>query len=1704
LSGKPASRPNIILILADDMGYSDIGCYGGEIHTPTLDKLAEEGLKYTKFYNTSRCCPSRASLMTGLYPHQAGMGWMASIPHEEPGYVAELNNHCVTIAEVLKGAGYATYMTGKWHLCKREDAVTANIGDDKKYDWPVQRGFDKFYGILLGAANYYDPGALCRDNRLISPYKDTAYAPKQYYFTDAISDNSVKYIKERDKKKPFFMYVAYTAAHWPMQAPESAIQKYKGRYDQGYETIRRQRYERMQRLGLIKKGMTLSPPDAEATPSWTNEKDKPAMARRMETYAAMVDVMDQGIGRIVKELKKEGLYDNTVLVFLQDNGACHEIVGSGVESFLAKDTTKVQHLTRGSIQYSQNPPITRDGKWVRQGKEVMAGPADTYVSYLRQWANVSNTPFRMYKHWVYEGGISTPLIIHWPAGIKDKGGMRDAPGHEIDIMPTLVSLAHAEYPKEFKGNIITPMAGASLVPTFTNHPLKPRALFWEHEMNKAVRMGKWKLVCTSEMFGGKSGRWKTYRSAPWELYDMDNDRTELHNLAAQEPDRVADMAKKWDVWAHASNVFPAPWKEEAKPALTPSQALPSSQALTPSPASPEIIHLWPGAVPGSTEAKHPARPAPIKGGIALLTDVTDPLITVYRPEPAKSQPAPATNRHIGIIISPGGGNKWLSDITEGEEVAKWFTARGFTAFVLQYRVPDQSAGALQDLQRALRVIRDKAGIWNLDPDKIGVMGFSAGGNLSARASTEFHRRTYPPVDKTDSLSARPDFAILVYPGGMANGPEHKLIPELPVDKNTSPTFLFVANDDPVGVPLSYAYALHDAKVPMELHVYPNGGHGFGLRRGNGVPWEWPPMAEKWVTDRYRTLKEIFKEDFKMGTAIGTDEINGLHPADTHLAQRQFNAVSSAVLEWSDINPQPGVYNFTTADRFVNLGEKNRMFVIAHGLIWHHLVPDWIFEDKDGHTTTRDTLLHRMRNYILTTVRRYKGRVNAWIVVNEALENNGQWRKTKWLEIIGKDYLQKAFEYAHAADPEAKLYYNDYDLWMPAKRAALIEWLRDCRSKGIRVDGIGIQGHWNLDYPSPGEVERTLKDFSNLGVKVMITEMDMSVLPRPAHHQGAEITDTAAQSKLLDPYTQHLPDSMQNKLAVRYGQFFALFHQFRKEIAAVNFWGINDRDSWRNDWPIKSRTDYPMLFDRADNPKPAFYAVINQSAQTDPPDRSVQSGQPLSTDDPYHRQPLSTARDTIYLDPLHASSNGNGRSPASPVRSLPDSLWGRPGMTILYKRGIVIRGEFSVFPGTHAAPVVIGAYGKGAKPLFIKSIDLDNAKYWVRENGNIWRCIKDLKATPCANIIYNHEAYCGAMRWQLQDLHQQGDWYMIDTVGGKFRFRDALYVYSKGNPAEVCDAIEYVPSGNFHTFGDNDSSIVVQDIHISNAGTHGFWFNGGHDITIRRCDISYIGGAVFTPRIGKNGKWVRYGNAIEIWKKGRYLAIEQCRVYENYDAGFVAQGSCGANCIDSVVVRNNIFFNNGFDNFDNSWGKEISRVYFENNTCVDAGAGWALQTEGRPRLSEFLPDTVGWHIFLDSFAIDRSTIWIRNNIFYNATANELLKVNKLPAKGWPNVHLDYNCYYQKNPKDALVQVVDAVFRADGFRQYQRSTGKDAHSIVANPLFVDPSRRDYRLLPNSPCIRAGVTTEGKVDFAGQPIPAGKAPDLGAFEYISRTGS
>lgn len=537
---EQGKRPNIIYIMSDDMGYSDIGCYGSEIETPNLDAMAEGGLRFTQFYNTARCCPTRASLLSGLYPHQAGIGHMMSDSGFD-GYRGELNRNCVTIAEVLKTAGYRTYMTGKWHVTREVQPKT----EAEKQNWPLQRGFDRFYGTIHGAGSFYDPNSLTRGNQLISPEADAEYEPQNgFYYTEAIADNAVRYIKEHQSEaaeSPFFMYVSFTAAHWPMHAREEEIAKYKGRYDAGYDAIRSARYRKMVELGVIDEDATTAWPLQDA---WKETEHLDWDIRNMEVYAAMIDNMDRGIGNIVQTLKATGEYENTLILFFQDNGGCAENYGRSGEGQDRAEAPTLAPLPKEYLQVDMQPKQTRDGYPVRTGKGVMAGPADTYIGYGRGWASVSNTPFREYKHWVHEGGISTPLIAHWPGKIDRHGELESTPGHLIDLMATAVDLAGAEYPRTFHdGQSIKPMEGKSLVPLFHGESIEREALYWEHEGNRAVRVGHYKLVAM-----GANGA--------WELYDLSKDRSEQHDLAADQPERVALMAKMFDAYAARADVLP--------------------------------------------------------------------------------------------------------------------------------------------------------------------------------------------------------------------------------------------------------------------------------------------------------------------------------------------------------------------------------------------------------------------------------------------------------------------------------------------------------------------------------------------------------------------------------------------------------------------------------------------------------------------------------------------------------------------------------------------------------------------------------------------------------------------------------------------------------------------------------------------------------------------------------------------------------------------------------------------------------------------------------------------------------------------------------------------------------------------------------------------------------------------------------------------
>jgi arylsulfatase A-like enzyme len=499
-------KTNILVILADDMGFSDLRCYGSEINTPHIDQLAENGIRFTQFYNSSRCCPSRASLLTGLYSHNTGMGWMTAADLGEEGYTGGINNRCVTIPQLLKKAGYQNYMAGKWHVTYEK-----YTGEDgPKHNWPIQRGFDKFFGTLKGGGDYFDPPSLTIDNQHIE-------SPENFYYTDAVSDTTVQYIKKHKTENPvlpFFMYVAYTAPHWPLHAKPEDIKKYQGTYMEGWDKLREKRFKNMIKQGILD-STTVLPQRDPAVQSWDSysDEDKKWWDMRMAIYAAQIDCMDQGIGRIIETLKNTGQFENTLIVFLSDNGACDEAV----------------------------PDLAKSKEWEDMGTQK------SFETYRKPWAHFSNTPFRFYKKTEYEGGIRTPLIISWPDKIE-KPDIIHQVGHINDFMPTFFELAELEYPQTFNGNPIYPIKGKSLLPAIEGEIFEREPLYWEHEACRAVRIGDWKLVALA-------GEAPDYEGE-WELYNLAEDPTEINNLVKKYPEKAEELKQYWNKWAKNNHVFP--------------------------------------------------------------------------------------------------------------------------------------------------------------------------------------------------------------------------------------------------------------------------------------------------------------------------------------------------------------------------------------------------------------------------------------------------------------------------------------------------------------------------------------------------------------------------------------------------------------------------------------------------------------------------------------------------------------------------------------------------------------------------------------------------------------------------------------------------------------------------------------------------------------------------------------------------------------------------------------------------------------------------------------------------------------------------------------------------------------------------------------------------------------------------------------------
>ena len=498
------SRPNIVVILADDLGYSDIGCFGSEISTPNIDKLAKSGVALTQFYNQARCCPTRAALLTGKYPHQVGIGDMID-PYaaanraaaNSPAYQDHLSTNSPTMAEQLRAAGYHTMMCGKWHLGKRPE------------EWPAHRGFDRSFVQIDGAMNYF--GGDSKDGpRARMALDDQPYVPPHdgFYSTDAFTDHAIEFLEQSAKDantKPFFLYMPYNASHWPLQAPEAEVEKYHGKYDAGWQPIREARLKKMIQLGIVPAGQIMAPMDRGNNKPW-NEltyDQRKQWARRMEVYAAQTEHLDRAIGRFLAEIKKLGVEQNTVVIFLSDNGGAAEDPNGGDKS----------------------API---------------GSRDSWRGYARPWATVSNTPWRRHKVTAYEGGISTPLIVHWPAGIDaaKEGKFVREPAHVIDLLPTFLALAGAQNPAVGTNRL----EGENILPMLKGNPGNAHRTFcWEHEGFRAIRDGQWKLVSTPK--------------EEWELYDIDSDRTESNDLAASHPEIVRDLKAKYDRWAARCGVI---------------------------------------------------------------------------------------------------------------------------------------------------------------------------------------------------------------------------------------------------------------------------------------------------------------------------------------------------------------------------------------------------------------------------------------------------------------------------------------------------------------------------------------------------------------------------------------------------------------------------------------------------------------------------------------------------------------------------------------------------------------------------------------------------------------------------------------------------------------------------------------------------------------------------------------------------------------------------------------------------------------------------------------------------------------------------------------------------------------------------------------------------------------------------------------------
>lgn len=560
----PPDAPNIVFVLVDDVGFSDIGCFGGEINTPNLDRLAAEGVRFTNFHVNPMCSPTRASLLTGLNCHAAGMGHIAQDDPGFPGYRAEIADNVATAAEVLRGAGYATLMVGKWHLCRDTDMS----GGGPNRSWPCQRGFDRYYGILEAFTNLHQPHRLVEDNHVveIDRYHD------DYFLTDDLTEKAIRMIRERSASRPgqpFFLYMAHPAAHAPLVAKPADIDRYRDTYTAGWDAIRVSRHARQLELGIIPPGTSLPPRNSEPgddVVAW-DELDadtRVLFARYMAVYAAMVDEIDQSVGRLREALEEMGEWDNTILVFLSDNGASREGESAGTTNYFG-------HLGFGD-------PLDRIPLDLARLDEV--GGPQTMTHYPRGWAMAGNTPFRLYKKNTHAGGHQIPCVWSWPRGLTGSaGGIRAQYGHCIDVLPTVLDLAGISMPSSRNGVPLKPVNGASLAGVLhdAHHGEVREEQYYELEGHRGFYRDGWEVVTNRKPR-------TAFADSDWELYDLRHDPTETANLAPDQPDRVADLAARFHDAAVANQVYPldegSGWRWLARP--------PKDDVFH------EAVTIWPG------------------------------------------------------------------------------------------------------------------------------------------------------------------------------------------------------------------------------------------------------------------------------------------------------------------------------------------------------------------------------------------------------------------------------------------------------------------------------------------------------------------------------------------------------------------------------------------------------------------------------------------------------------------------------------------------------------------------------------------------------------------------------------------------------------------------------------------------------------------------------------------------------------------------------------------------------------------------------------------------------------------------------------------------------------------------------------------------------------------------------------------------------